>query len=68
MGLIVEFILGTLVEGGIKVENALQERGLGYLVPIVLLLVILLCLGACGALVAALLLLTASSSPVLSIH
>ncbi len=68
MGLISEFILGTLVEGGIKVEDALQERGLGYLVPIILLLLILLCLGGCCALVAALVLLNSPSLGVLSIR
>jgi len=68
MALIVEFILGTLVEAAIKAEEALQKRGLGYLVPIILLLILLLCLGVCCALAVALVLLNRQSMTVLSIH
>lgn len=67
MALIVEFILGTLMEAGIKAEETLQARGLGYLVPVILVLIVLLCLGGCCALVTALVLLNSSSLAALSI-
>jgi len=50
MGLIVlaiEFVLGLFVEQGIKLETALQERGLEWLVPVGLLVIGLFCLGVC---------------------
>jgi len=68
ISVIVEFILGTLVEAGIKMEEALQARGLGYLVPLILLLVILLCLGGCCALLMLPILFDFLSRMALSIH
>ena len=45
IALVIEFILGLFIENGIKLEDALQEQGLGWLIPVALLVIVLLCVG-----------------------